>query len=210
MRGWPVPRPTHAPATSPQNKRQQRPPKQKIKTPRAAAPEHVKESPYPPNPSCSRSRGGMRGWPILRPTHAPATTLKTNGNSVPPQNKKTNPLVPSTPVVARRRMTTPVVAPRSGLNPSTLNSSCSRSRGGMRGWPVPRPTHALAIVIRINRKRIPHRHSGISAARRACLPIEVPGEFFTRYLAPARSRRHGALAVRVRPTRLAESGAGVW
>ena len=51
----------------------------------------------------------------------------------------------------------------------------------MRGWPVHRPTHAPAIVIRINRKRIPHRHSGISAARRACLPIEVPGEFFTRY-----------------------------
>ena len=39
--------------------------------------------PHPPNPSCCRSRGGMRGWPLPRPTHAPATTLKTNGNSAP-------------------------------------------------------------------------------------------------------------------------------
>ena len=45
--------------------------------------ERVKESPNPPNPSCCRSRGGMRGWPLPRPTHAPATTLKTNGNSAP-------------------------------------------------------------------------------------------------------------------------------
>ena len=39
----------------------------------------AKESPNPPNPSCCRSRGGMRGWPVLRPTHAPATS---------PQNKR--------------------------------------------------------------------------------------------------------------------------
>ena len=39
--------------------------------------------PHPPNPSCCRSCGGMRGWPLPRPTHAPATTLKTNGNSAP-------------------------------------------------------------------------------------------------------------------------------
>ena len=50
---------------------------------RSQAPGRVKESPNPPNPSCCRSRGGMRGWPLPRPTHAPATTLKTNGNSAP-------------------------------------------------------------------------------------------------------------------------------
>ena len=33
----------------------------------------------PPNPSCSRSRGGMRGWPVRRPTHAPATYARTTG-----------------------------------------------------------------------------------------------------------------------------------
>ena len=43
----------------------------------------AKESPNPPNPSCCRSCGGMRGWPLPRPTHAPATALKTNGNSAP-------------------------------------------------------------------------------------------------------------------------------
>ena len=42
-------------------------------------PEHVKESPNPPNPSCCRSRGGMRGWPLPRPTHAPATYARTTG-----------------------------------------------------------------------------------------------------------------------------------
>ena len=92
------------------------------------------------NPSCSRSRGGMRAWPVHRPTHAPAIALKTNGNSAPikpvsfpssghvkkspKQNplvppllrrhvaRKTNPLVPSSPEAARRRMTTPVVNTR--------------------------------------------------------------------------------------------------
>ena len=41
----------------------------------------------------THSRGGMRGWPVHRPTHAPAIALKTNGNNAPPQNQKT--LVPS-------------------------------------------------------------------------------------------------------------------
>ena len=72
----------------------------KPKTPRAVSPEAAcvsdhsrgqpmppqrlpvqpqKNPPIPPNPSCSRSRGGMRGWPLPRPTHAPATS---------PQNKR--------------------------------------------------------------------------------------------------------------------------
>ena len=38
----------------------------------------------------------MRGWPVPRPTHAPATAFKTNNNSAP-QNKKSKPLVPSSP-----------------------------------------------------------------------------------------------------------------
>ena len=91
MRGWPVHRPTHAPATTLKTNGDSPPPKQKIKASRAAAPEHVKQSPNPPNPSCCRSRGGMRGWPVHRPTHAPATTLKTNGDSPPPKQKIKNP-----------------------------------------------------------------------------------------------------------------------
>ena len=31
----------------------------------------------------------MRGWPVYRPTHAPATALRTNGNSAPPPKPKT-------------------------------------------------------------------------------------------------------------------------
>ena len=64
----------------------------------------------------------------------------------------TNPLVPSTPVVARRRMTTPVVAPRSGLNPPPnlrggggFFCGWTGSRCGSMCWPVDRPaTHAAA------------------------------------------------------------------
>ena len=33
----------------------------------------------------------MRGWPVHRPTHAPATTLKTNSNSAPKKTKNQNP-----------------------------------------------------------------------------------------------------------------------
>ena len=96
----------------PQNKRQQRPPKQKIKTPRAAAPEPVKES----------------------PSDIGATSK---------EKTKTNPPRAISPEVARRRMTTPVVAPRSGLNPPRA--------------PAPTP---LRHRSNLQRKK-QHRHSGI-------------------------------------------------
>ena len=126
-------------------------PAQRIKPPTPnplvpSTPERVKESPHPPNLSCSRSRGcetipqtqkppravspeaacvsdhscgqhmlpqpllsptakespnppltpraaappaAAVGWPVLRPTHAPATALKTNGNSAPHKTAKT-------------------------------------------------------------------------------------------------------------------------
>ena len=77
------------------------------------------------NPSCCRSCGGMRGWPVHRPTHAPATTLKTNGNSArPPKQKPPRAVSPET---ARRRMTTPVVNthPDTGAIPKeNQNPSC--------------------------------------------------------------------------------------
>ena len=55
------------------------PPQQPSKQTATAPPKKTKNQ----NPSCCRSCGGMRGWPVHRPTHAPATALKTNGNSVP-------------------------------------------------------------------------------------------------------------------------------
>ena len=36
-----------------------------------------KNPPIPPNPSCCRSRGGMRGWPVHRPTHVPQRSKQT-------------------------------------------------------------------------------------------------------------------------------------
>ena len=57
--------------------------------PRAVTPEHVKQSPNPPtNPSCCRSCGGMRAWPVHRPTHAPATSPQNKRQQRPPQNQK--------------------------------------------------------------------------------------------------------------------------
>ena len=50
----------------------------------------------------------MRGWPVHRPTHAPTTALKTNNNSAP-QNKKSKPLVPSSPEAARSPETNSLV-----------------------------------------------------------------------------------------------------
>ena len=59
----------------------------------------------------ARWRGRFR---IFSARHCSRTKVSHAENS---GMTMTNPLVPSTPVVARRRMTTPVVAPRSGLNP---------------------------------------------------------------------------------------------
>ena len=39
------------------------------------------------NPSCCRSTGGMRAWPVHRPTHAPATTLRINTKTPRPAQK---------------------------------------------------------------------------------------------------------------------------
>ena len=45
-------------------------------------------------------------------------------------------------------------------------------------WTLQRPALACATALRTNGNTPPHRHSGISAARRACLPTGVSGEFF--------------------------------
>ena len=47
---------------------------------------------------------------------------------------------------------------------------------GILSQALPRPALACATALRTNAP--PHRHSGISAARRACLPTGAPGEFF--------------------------------
>ena len=75
--------------------------------------------------------GRILSHPLLRPTHAPATTLKTNGNSAPHKTTKTKSALilacPAAgrgrvaPAARRRRMDAPASAPRSGLNPSTPN-----------------------------------------------------------------------------------------
>ena len=58
----------------------------------------------------------MRGWPLPRPTHAPATTLKTNGNSAP--------TTPRAVTLWRHAcLTTPVVKlPATAPNPTAKES----------------------------------------------------------------------------------------
>ena len=122
------------------------------------------------NPSCCRSRGGMRAWPVHRPTHAPATSPQNKRQQRPPQNQK--PLVLPLP---RRHawLAAPVVKPSPPQTPSeqtattpphkTKKPSCCRSRACER---IP-----LRHRSNLQRKK-QHRHSGISAARRG-LPPEL-------------------------------------
>ena len=86
----------------------------------------------------------MRVWPVLRPTHAPATALRTNGNSAPPQNQKPKPLV--LPLHRRLRLAgrssgqhmppqppSKQTATAPPYKTKNLNPSCCRSTGGC-GW----------------------------------------------------------------------------
>ena len=70
------------------------------------------------------------------------------------EKTKTNPLVPSTPVVARRRMTTPVVAPRSGFYPPNLRGETLEVKKN-------------DVIPEFSFRDSGMKISGISAARRA-------------------------------------------
>ena len=107
----------------------------------------------------------MRAWPVRRPTHAPATAIRINATTPPT-------VIPEFPAPSRRR--------------KNLNPSCCRSTGGMRAWPVRRPTHAPATAIKINATTPPHRHSGIP---RPLAPPQKP-----KPLVLPVHRRHACLA----------------
>ena len=110
MRGWPLPRPTHAPATGLQNKQQQRSAPSALSASSVSFPssERVKQSPTPLTPRAA----------------APAAACvagRSRARERTPQAKKQTPTPRAiSPEVARRRMTTPVVAPRSGFYPPNL------------------------------------------------------------------------------------------
>ena len=111
-----------------------------------------------PNPSCSRSRGGMRGWPLLRPTHAPATSPQ-NKRQQRPATKNLNPSCShSRGCTAPNDHSRGQHTHRYRSNSQPPNSSCCRSRGGMRGWPLPRPTHAPATTLKTNGNSAPHKN----------------------------------------------------
>ena len=145
--------------------------------------------PHPPNPSCCRSCGGMRGWPLPRPTHAPATTLKTNSNSAPikPMSFPSSawecvPRSSASHSCSRNRLQNKrqqrpnhrhVSFPSSERvkeSPKPPNPSCCRSCGGMRGWPLPRPTHAPATTLKTNGNSAPIKPMSFPSSAWECVP----------------------------------------
>ena len=153
MRGWPVHRPTHAPATAPSPTAKESP---KPKPPRAVSPEPVKESPSDIGATSKEKNN------IVIPEFSAWLTLvlercrAENIRNLPRQRAPT-------PLFPERRPREACSMPISGRHDLPLAIFNLPSRNG------PSPTA---------KESPPHRHSGISAARRAGLPIEVPGGFF--------------------------------
>ena len=137
------------------------------------------------NPSCCRSRGGMRGWPVHRPTHAPATTLKTNSNSAPHKNqKRISPRLPRRRAGSRR--SSGVTAPNGRscarpaqriLPPIPLTPRAAAPPAAAVGWPVHRPTHAPATSPQNKRQQRPPTKPktprAVTLWRHACLTTPV-------------------------------------
>ena len=132
------------------------------------APEHVKESPNPPNPSCCRSRGGMRGWPVHRPTHAPATapspTAKESPKPKPPRavspeaacvsdHSRGQALAPASSQSNRKRI------PQSPLTPRAAAPAAACVAGRSRGQHMP-PQQAL----KTNGNSAPHKTAKTKSA----------------------------------------------
>ena len=118
----------------------------------------------------------MRVWPVRRPTHAPATAIRINATAPPTVIPEFSGAAPAVTEnirnLPRQRAGTPwenkyrrrffhtlscgqhMLPQRLPVQPQqrrkNLNPSCCRSTGGMRVWPVRRPTHAPATAIRIN------------------------------------------------------------
>ena len=77
------------------------------------------------NPRLPRRRAGSRrSSGVTAPNGCSCGQHTPDTGATPKKKTKTNPPRAISPEVARRRMTTPVVAPRSGLNPPPLTLSC--------------------------------------------------------------------------------------
>ena len=104
----------------------------------APAPRSGLNPPIPLTPRAAAPPAAAVVWPVHRPTHAPATTLKTNSNSASHKNKKRiNPRLPRRRAGSRR--SSGVTAPNGRScarpaqrikSPNPPNPSCCRSTGG--------------------------------------------------------------------------------
>ena len=122
------------------------------------------------------------------PSSEPVKESPSDTGATPKKKTKTNPPRAISPEVARRRMTTPVVAPRSGLNPPPL--TLPRQRAPTPLFPERRPREACSMPIsgrhdlplatfnlpsrnnsQSNRKRIPKPKPprAVTLWRHACL-----------------------------------------
>ena len=121
-----------------------------------------------PREACSMPISGCHDLPLA------TFNLPSRNN---PQNKRPQP-PPSSFRNFRRE-----AGPPTGVAAALSRSDCARRvalaklrRNYFTPTPAAAPRSGLKPPI-----LPPHRHSGISVARRACLPIGVPGEFFTPY-----------------------------
>ena len=205
MRGWPLPRPTHAPATTLKTNSNSAPPT-KPKTPRAVTlwrhaclttPVVKPSPPQPPSVQPQKNSPKQKPPRAAAPAAAcvagrstgqhmpPQQALKTNGNNAPPPHKTKNPSCRhSVAACVSDHSRGQALAPATALSPTakefpkTKTSSCCRSRGGMRGWPVHRPTHAPATSPQNKRQQRPpptkpKTPRAVTLWRHACLTTPV-------------------------------------
>ena len=119
----------------------------------------------------------MRGWPLPRPTHAPATTLKTNGNSAPikPMSFPSSVRVKQSPNPLTPRAAAPAAA-------CVSDHSCGQHMPPQR-LPIQPQKNPPPIVIPESPPPggASHRSCGCAVAKRLHGrggAGEIPGEFF--------------------------------
>ena len=98
------------------------------------------------NPSCCRSRGGMRAWPVHRPTHAPTTSPQNKRQQRPPHKPKTPRAVTLWSACVSDHSRGQALAPANPLSPNGNNTP---------------PQKQKTLVLPLHRRlRLPGRSTG--------------------------------------------------
>ena len=137
--------------------------------------ENIRNASGLPRPSRTPTPGGMLHANLGLPRPLPR-------NFQPPLPQQPSKQTATTPPSSFRNLRREA-GPPTGVAAALSRSDCARRvalaklrRNSFTPTPAAAPRSGLKPPT-----LPPHRHSGISVARRACLPIGVPGEFFTPY-----------------------------